>query len=126
MTVMLLRISATLTAIATIVIWSGLIEGTTNVPTSILTIAMLLFFANKLSAGRNWARWVVIVVFALGVVFVILAVVFVPNAFRSLSVSSLVVMITQTVLQTVSLLLLFSRESVVWFRMQRVNATGAP
>ena len=80
---------------------------------------MLGFIAEKISAGRNWSRWLFAAVFALGAFGFIASVLLAPQIYLSqlpvLKASTLV----QITLQTAALAFMFSSASRQWFKTPR-------
>ena len=85
------------------------------------TAALLGVIAWYLSRGRNWARWLFAVIYVIGTLG-LLAIT--PEAFLALPTILQANMILQFILQTVALILMFTRASNQWFKAKR--ATAAP
>lgn len=94
------------------------VTGVTLVPTMLMVLAFFgvyLFLVSKISAGRNWARIVVLVLVLFGVPFAILN--FMAQIKRSIPSGSLSLLVT--VLQLVGMYLLFTKNSNPWFRTRK-------
>ena len=81
----------------------------------IFTFAFLIFLIIKISGGRNWARIVFLIFFLLGVPLAIPLYLeeFRKNVFLG-SLSSI-----QVILQVAALILLFMKNSNLWFRTRK-------
>lgn len=78
----------------------------------LFTFAFLLWLANRVARGRNWARIVFLIFFLLGLPFSI------GPLLQSLGYAPLSGMlgVIQLTLQVVALVLMFSRQASPWFR----------
>jgi hypothetical protein len=120
----LLWVSAVITLLATIAGRAALIDvpvpGSTMV-SNLITTAILALCAWKIGAGRNWARWVFLVVWVLGSGFLALVACFAPQALRGMSTVLVTIAVVQTALQTAALILTFMPASNAWFRARALE-----
>ena len=119
-----LWVSASLVALLTVASWSGVLEipsGVGPTLTNLLTFLLIALTAIKVSAGRNWARWLFAVVYVLGSLMFLVSLLLAPQVFRSLPTVLQGSTVVQFVLQTAALVLLFIGTSSQWFRTQRVE-----
>ena len=79
-----------------------------------LSAALLALTAAKLGAGRNWARWLLLVVAGLGSLTFIVVVVLAPQVFLAYPGTVQAVGVIQFGLQISALFLAFTRESRQW------------
>lgn len=91
--------------------------------TAVVTAAVIALIAAKVSAGRNWARWLFVVIYILGSVMFGVLVVLMPQAFLSLPGLLQVSALVQFALQTSALVLMFTRPSRQWFSATHVAAS---
>ena len=117
-----LWLSAAIALIFSAAIWLGFValpsaadSKVMNAVVSLLTSAFLGFFAWKISARRNWARWLFAIVTAFGAVSLALAIFFAPEMWRAASGLLWGVALVQTVLQVAAVIFLFSMEARQWF-----------
>ena len=85
--------------------------------TKLIIYAGSLYVIYQLSKGRNWARWVLVVIFIISIPLVILP------AFASFShnpVNSLLGF-TQTALYIIGLVFVFHRSSSSWFGAEKIS-----
>jgi hypothetical protein len=80
------------------------------------TGAFLSLIALKCAAGRNWARWSFLVVTILGLVGLLFTVAAAREALTSQPLAMLSVSLVQLVVQTVTMVLLFSPEASRYFK----------
>jgi peptidoglycan/LPS O-acetylase OafA/YrhL len=116
-----LWLSASLVALLTVASWlgvQGIPSGAQSTTTNVITFALLALIANKVSARRNWARWVFAVIYVLGSAMFLFAALLAPQVFLSMPVVLQSSAIVQFALQTVALILLFVNSSRQWFRPQ--------
>jgi len=115
----LLWLSAVITALFTLTAYIGVfslkIPGDAVI-SNLLTVAFLLLCAVKIGAGRNWARWLLLVVFSLGSLMLPVALVFAPQVVRSMPLHLVVVGFVQFAIQLAALILVFTPASKEWFR----------
>jgi len=115
----LLWLSAAIAVFFTLAGYVGFLQITTpgkTVISNFITVAFLVLCANKIGAGRNWARWLVLVVFALGSLTLPLVLIFAPQILRSMPVLLVVVGLLQFAIQLTALVLAFIPSSKSWFR----------
>jgi hypothetical protein len=85
--------------------------------TKLIIYAGSLYVIYQLSKGRNWARWVLVIIFIISIPLVILP------AFESFShnpVDTLLGFI-QTVLYIIGLVFVFHRSSFGWFGAEKIS-----
>jgi hypothetical protein len=89
--------------------------------TAAIAAGLLTLVAVNVSGGRGWARWLYVGVYLFGsftfVVFLVLA----PQAFLSMPMPDQVSAGAQLLLQTVALVLMFTRASRQWFKAPHVE-----
>jgi hypothetical protein len=83
--------------------------------TGLVTVGLLVLVAAKINAGRNWARWLFVVVYALGSFLFVLILLVAPQVFLGLPTISKVSGTLQFVIQTAALICAFSPKSRSWF-----------
>lgn len=118
-----LWISAGLVALLTVVSWTGALgipSGVGPTLTNLLTFLLLALVAIKVSAGRNWARWLFAIVYVLGSLMFVVSLLLAPQVFRSFPAVLQGSTVVQFALQTLALVLLFIGTSGQWFKSQRV------
>lgn len=98
----------------------GVPGGASALATNLVTFALLAWVATKLGSGRNWARWVFAVLYVLGSLASAVSIVFLPEAFLSLSLLAKASSVVQFILQTAALLLMFTHPSCTWLRAKKV------
>lgn len=81
----------------------------------LFTFAFLFFLIIKISGGRNWARIVFLIFFLLGIPLAIPIVL--EEVKRNLFLGSL--SLIQIVLQVTALVLMFTKNSNLWFRTRK-------
>ena len=83
--------------------------------TKLIIYAGCLYVIYQLNKGRNWARWVLVVIFIIAIPLVILP------AFESFSHNPVDTLLafTQTALNIIGLVFLFQRSSSSWFGTQK-------
>jgi hypothetical protein len=115
----LLWLSATIAALFTIAASVGLlsleIPGVVVV-SNVIPVAILALCAVKIGIGRNWARWLMLVFFLLGLLMLSLAVTIAPQALLSMPTQLVVFGVTQCVMQLAAVVLVFMPASRIWFR----------
>ena len=89
---------------------------TVDVATTFVTAALIALIAAKVGAGRNWARWLFVLIYILGsagfsVLFIVM-----PQEFLSLPRLLQLSGLVQIILQTCALILMFTRASRQWFK----------
>ena len=118
-----LWISAGVAVIGTGAYLIGLLESPDILNTTIVglvTAALLGLIAAKIDAGRNWARWLFVVVYVFGSLYTsFVLLLLAPQAFRSLPLVMQGSALVQFVLQTTALVLLFTSASRQWFKAKR-------
>jgi hypothetical protein len=87
-----------------------------TVAIGLTTFALMGFIAEKIRAGRGWARWLFLVLYVVGLFGFIVSALFAPQGFFSQPVVLQGSAVAQLALQTAALVLLFSRDSREWFR----------
>ncbi len=105
------------------------LEYTTDLPTfvtsqeglfaAIITLGLLAFLAFQIGKGKNWARIVFLVIFALESYTSTLVIL----ELFTLSVPCGILAALQELLQITALILLFTGESAVWYREQAAKKT---
>lgn len=85
----------------------------------VLSLLVFWFLAYKLSAGRNWARWVLAVLWGLGALGMAASFALMPQVWQIQPGLLVTGSVLQTALQLVILVLLFSRDAGPWFRPAR-------
>jgi hypothetical protein len=88
--------------------------------TAAITSAVTALIAWKIGSGRNWARWLFVVIFILGSLMFVALLMFVPQAFLSLPGLLQASAVVQFGLQTSALILMFMGASGQWFRARPV------
>ena len=83
--------------------------------TLILTFAFIFFLIIKIADGRNWARIVLLIFFLLGIPLAIPIVL--DEVKKNLFLGSL--SLIQIVLQIIALVLMFMKNSNLWFRTRK-------
>ena len=86
-----------------------------TVLTIIVTFGIMIFLIVKISAGRNWARITMLVLFLIGLPFSI------PLVLQEFSANFFVAIlsIAQIILQAIALVFLFQQPSNAWFKYQK-------
>ena len=121
-------VSVGLVAILTVISWLGLLDIPSGVGVTItntITAGLLVFVSVKLGSGRNWARWLFTVVYALGSLVMILSLILASQIYFSSPAVLQVSGIVQLILQTAALVLVFTPTSGEWFRAQKENRKSA-
>jgi hypothetical protein len=117
-----LWLSVAIVAVLTLASWANLL-GLPNTSSltvnNLLTLALLVLIALKITAQRGWARWLFAVVYGLGSLATLYLVVFVPQSFRNLPAMLQVTGLLQLALQTAAMVLIFVQPSRLWFKAQR-------
>ena len=92
-----------------------------NIAVIVATFAILIFINFKILAGRNWARILTLILFAIGLPMsiLVLAKVFNQSTFDGLAA------VLQIGLQAVSLYLVFLTKGKVWFAKEKPAMDGA-
>lgn len=117
--VICLWVSAGLVALLTVVSWTGALgipSGVEPMVTNLISFLLLALVAMKVSAGRNWARWLFAVIYTLGSLMLLVSLLLAPQVFSSFPMVLLGSTIAQFALQTVALVLLFIGTSSQWFK----------
>jgi hypothetical protein len=85
--------------------------------TKLIIYAGSLYVIYQLSKGRNWARWVLVVIFIIAIPLVILP------AFESFSHNPVDTLLgfVQTVLYIIGLVFVFHRSSSNWFGAEKIS-----
>jgi hypothetical protein len=96
---------------------------TVDVVTTFVTAALIALIAAKVGAGRNWARWLFVVIYILGSVMFTVVLIVMPQEFLSLPGLLQVSALVQFILQTYALVLMFTRASRQWFKALYVPAS---
>lgn len=86
-----------------------------NISTVVITLVFLLVTAIGIRAGRNWARWLLLIMVIFGSLFMLMDAVVSPEIYLSMSIDSLLSALSQTILQIGATVLVFSRRSRAWF-----------
>ena len=113
-----LWISVALTVALTASALAGLIttgQVLQDAVTNTLGAALTALIASKLNAGRNWARWLLVVLYALGSCVLIVAVLLAPQALLPLPPILIASGVAQFALQGAALAFVLSRSSRQWF-----------
>jgi hypothetical protein len=82
---------------------------------NLITAAFLALCAVKIRAGRNWARWLMLIIFALGALMTPLLLILIPQMLHSMPALLIMIGVLQSVIQGAALLLVFVPGSRVWF-----------
>jgi len=115
----LLWIPAGITVFFTVMAYIGLLPfRITNgaVISNFITAAFLALCAAKIRAGRNWARWLMLIIFALGGLMTPLLLILIPQMLHSMPALLIVIAVLQFVIQGAALVLVFVSGSRVWFQ----------
>ena len=83
---------------------------------NVMTVAFLALSAAHIGRGRNWARWLLLVFFVLGLLLLLIAVMVAPQVMWLLPTLVVVFGFTQCVIQLAALVLVFMPASKNWFR----------
>jgi FtsH-binding integral membrane protein len=113
--------SVAIAAMLAVAVWTNLLGVTSTASLTVnnlLTLALLLWIAVKISAGRGWARWLFAVVYALGALMTLYLALFVPHSFSSMPLLLQVTGLLQLALQTTAMVLIFSPPARQWFKAQ--------
>lgn len=100
----------------------GIIPATNPIMAAVIAVisaGLMALVAVKVGAGRNWARWLFATIYFLGSLISIIAFALVPQTFMAIPFLGKVSAVSQFVLQTVALVLIFMRASRQWFRANR-------
>jgi hypothetical protein len=89
--------------------------------TGFITAGVLALVAAKLNIGRGWARWLFLFLYIIGSLISAVLVMLAPQVFIALPTLLQVSGIAQFALQTVALVLMFTRASRRWFRLSRTG-----
>ncbi|HXH24683.1 MAG TPA: hypothetical protein VNI78_05500 [Vicinamibacterales bacterium] len=114
--------SAAIAAFFTIAAYVGLlpfrIPGNAVI-SDFVDVAFLALCAAKIRAGRNWTRWLMLIVFVLGSLMLPLALLFAPQIVQSMPATLVIVGLVQFAIQLGALILVFMPASSAWFRPNR-------
>jgi hypothetical protein len=120
-----LWLSVAIVAALTLASWANIL-GLPNTPSltvnNLLTLALLVLIAIKITAQRGWARWLFAVVYVLGSLATLYLAVFVPQSFGNLPAMLQVTGLVQLALQTAAMVLIFVPPSRRWFKAARSPA----
>ena len=119
-----LWVSAGLALILTVVQVIGLVETAEVGMTAIIgvvTAGVLALIAAKVSAGRNWARWLFAVIYVIGSFTSAVLALVAPELFRALPTILQGSTILQFLLQTAALVLIFTNASRQWFKAKTLG-----
>jgi hypothetical protein len=122
--VVCLAISSTCAALLAVALGTGLLHppsGASNFA-NVLGVAILALATWKIAAGRGWARWLFVIVYALGVLAGGIMFLVRPEPFLAWSMAMVASSLIQTALQTAALAFLFTPSSREWFRSRRVRS----
>jgi hypothetical protein len=118
-----LRTSAFLAIAFVITVWVGLVKppGAETSPamvaaTNFVTAALLLFVASKISKGRNWARWVLVIVVGLGVLSAAFSICVAPELWRDTPLPLHAFSLLHAALQISASILVFTSSAKQWFK----------
>lgn len=117
--------SAVLNVILAFAPWVGLapiLPGETPLTdgfSAFFNFALLGLFAQKIALGRNWARWLMLVIWTFGFLSLGSMMLLVPAVSKILSGIRLLGAIVQTALQMAVVMLVFTGEARPWFRASR-------
>ena len=108
-------------ALVLVSILAGLLDpdGAANLPDAVadlVSLGLLALVAWKLPQGRDWARWVLAIVVALGVLSVVTSILVFPDVWQAMSGVLRAYTIIQTALQVTALGLAFTPGAKAWFR----------
>ncbi len=115
----LLWLSAAITALLTVAAYAGLLPFTipgVAVVSNAITVAFVALCALKISVGRNWARWLLLLFFVLGFLMLPLVVIIEPQVLRLMPMLLVIFGFIQCVIQLAALVLVFIPASRIWFR----------
>ena len=118
----LLWLSASLSILLTSLPWLGVVPKIrgenffVDTFSAATNFALLGLIAHMIGKGRNWARWLLAVIWALGFVGITVTLGFGAAAWKSLAVVQWAGAIVQTGLQFAVVFLAFTGESRAWFR----------
>jgi hypothetical protein len=117
----LLWLSAAIAALFTVAAYVGLLPFPFKVPgvavvSNVIPVAVLSLCAVKIGVGRNWARWLMLVFFVIGILMLTLAVIIAPQVMLLLPTLIVVFGFIQCVIQLAALVLVFMPASRIWFR----------
>ncbi len=82
----------------------------------LVSLGLLALVAWKLPQGRDWARWVLAIVVALGVSSVVISILVFPDLWQAMSGALRAYTIIQTALQVTALGLAFTPGAKTWLR----------
>lgn len=89
--------------------------------TAAIAAGLLTIVAVNVSGGRGWARWLYVVVYVFGSFTFMVFFVQAPQAFLSMPMPDQFSAAAQFLLQTVALVLMFTRTSRLWFKDPHVE-----
>lgn len=89
----------------------------------LLTAALLGIIAGNINEGRRWARWLFIVIYAIGTPASVAAIIMAPAYFVALPAVLQANMLVQFVLQKLALVLVFASASRDWFTSKHAITT---
>ena len=86
-----------------------------------VSCGLVILVAFMVAAGRDWARWIYVLLYVLGTFITAGPLAFIPNLIQYLQTApiSAASMLLQPVLQTVALVAMFVRPSREWFAAKR-------
>jgi len=94
-----------------------------NLFMNILSIVLMMFFIYQMDRGKKWARTTILVVFILGSFFFILGAIVFPQTLITIFKSSPFIvslyLIIQIILQTISLIMIYSKTANEWFNSDK-------
>src|SRR5258706_8554055 len=124
--VICLWISAGLALLMTAAQATGLVKtvGSVGLVTVIglTTAGLLALMAAKINAGRRWALWLFVIIYAIGSLGFVVQVIVAPAAFRAFPAILQGNAVVQFVLQTAALVLVLTSTSRHWFKSKRATA----
>jgi hypothetical protein len=115
----LLSLSAVMPALITTAAYRGFLPVTVPgiaVVANVTIAALVALCAVNIGVGRNWARWLILVLFVVGVLILLLAVSIDPQVLQLAPTLLVVVGLIQCVIQLLALVLVFMPASTAWFK----------
>lgn len=125
--VMCLALSSGLAAVMVGALWTRLVvppPGSSNA-VNVVTFVSLALITWKVATGRGWARWLFVVMYALGSLAGAVTLLLKPDLFGALPTPAIASMLTQLVLQTAAVTFLLTRSARDWFKRHRVQSTSS-
>jgi hypothetical protein len=89
------------------------------VATALVSAGLLALVALLLNGRRSWARWLYLVIYALGIGSLALAIALAPRVFLSQLGIGQAILLVQAALQSAALILMFTPAAGRWLRSKR-------